>query len=56
MMKNKKIKPILELERYNQKGYYSYFLESIEKMKKLLSIISASVLFKPNISNLSEKI
>ncbi len=85
MMINKKIKPILELERYNQKGYYPYFLESnrdylfllaetinqtleadipmyldlniesIEKMKRLLSIISVSVPFKPNISSLSEK-
>ncbi|RLD66026.1 MAG: AAA family ATPase [Bacteroidetes bacterium] len=28
MMINKKIKPILEVEKYNQKGYYPYFLES----------------------------
>jgi len=86
MIINKKIKPILEIERYNKKGYYPYFLEnnrdyllllaetinqtieadiplyldlnidSIEKMKKLLLIISTSAPFKPNISNISEKI
>ncbi len=83
---NKKIKPILELGRYNEKGYYPYFLESnrdyslflaetinqtleadipiyldlniesVEKMKQLLFIISTTVPFKPNISKLSETI
>ena len=86
MMINERIKPILEIEKYNQKGYYPYFLESnrdyllflaetinqtleadipiyldlnvesIEKMKQLLFIISNSVPFKPNISKLSETI
>ncbi|MCK5537162.1 MAG: ATP-binding protein [Bacteroidales bacterium] len=86
MLINNKIKPILEMGKYNEKGYYPYFIESnrdyliflaetinqtleadipiyldlnvesVEKMKKLLFIISTSVPFKPNISKLSETI